>query len=151
AKSFIHDYNHSIQESKTLQARFNDLSKEIETDNKAKLIAISLKYNILCSYTAFVGVEKRWTGDNSRMQLREVPIEIADDGKNQRKTRMNTVLSGAVRHRKFMPSATSSYCLPGDTLSYCRKEEMKKKQKALIMNCSKPIVIAGTMIRGKNS
>ncbi|CAF0754775.1 unnamed protein product [Didymodactylos carnosus] len=88
-KLFIRDFNHSIQESKSLQVRFNYLPKEMEIDNKAKLIAISLKYSIVCPYTAFVGVESRLAGEKSR----EVPIEIADDN-NQRKMRMNAVLSG---------------------------------------------------------
>ncbi|CAF1488790.1 unnamed protein product, partial [Didymodactylos carnosus] len=99
---------HRLQESKSLQARFNDLSKEIETDNKAKLIAISLKYNILCPYTAFVGIEKRLANDNSCIQLREVPIEIADnedDNKQRDRTLKKRI---AISHLGFLNGTFSA-------------------------------------------
>lgn len=46
---------------------------------KEKIIEISLKYNILSSYTAFVGVENRINASNADMVLREVPIQISAD------------------------------------------------------------------------
>jgi hypothetical protein len=56
-----------------------------EDDNKKRIIDISLKYNILCPHTAFIGIETRTDSSaknvNSNMVLREIPIEISADDK----------------------------------------------------------------------
>ncbi|CAF2637920.1 unnamed protein product [Rotaria sp. Silwood2] len=46
---------------------------------KQRIIELSLKYNILNPYTAFVGIEKRANQSNAEMVLREVPIDISAD------------------------------------------------------------------------
>jgi hypothetical protein len=50
-----------------------------EETNKQRIIALSLKYNILSPHTAFVGIEKRTNASNADMVLREVPIQISAD------------------------------------------------------------------------
>ncbi|CAF2688319.1 unnamed protein product [Rotaria sp. Silwood2] len=46
---------------------------------KKSIIELSLKYQILSPYTAFIGVEKRVNGSNTDMVSREVPIQISTD------------------------------------------------------------------------
>ncbi|CAF1222422.1 unnamed protein product [Rotaria sordida] len=46
---------------------------------KKSIIELSLKYQILSPYTAFISVEKRVNGSNADMILREVPIQISTD------------------------------------------------------------------------
>ncbi|CAF3098082.1 unnamed protein product [Rotaria sp. Silwood2] len=46
---------------------------------KKSVIDLSLKYQILSPYTAFIGVEKRVNASNADMVLREVPIQISTD------------------------------------------------------------------------
>ncbi|CAF3678626.1 unnamed protein product [Rotaria sp. Silwood1] len=50
-----------------------------ETIDKELLVNVSIKYGILCPYTAFIGVERRLNANsesNIDMELREVPIMI---------------------------------------------------------------------------
>jgi hypothetical protein len=72
AKALILELEHSKLPSSTEK----DVTKETI---KRNIIDISLKYNILSPYTAFVGVENRVDGNNSDMILREVPIQISAD------------------------------------------------------------------------
>ncbi|CAF2135272.1 unnamed protein product [Rotaria magnacalcarata] len=46
---------------------------------REKIAKLSLRYNILSQYTAFVGIEKRVNASNADMVLREVPIQISAD------------------------------------------------------------------------
>ena len=66
----------------------NNLNQE---QIKERIIEISLKYNILSPYTAFVGVERRVETSNADMVLREVPIQISAD--NQYLTYVETMIS----------------------------------------------------------
>ncbi|CAF1345512.1 unnamed protein product, partial [Rotaria sordida] len=83
AKALIQEITHS----KELQAGSQQtrLQQNIEDDRKKQAIAISLKYNILCPHTAFIGIETRTDSSgknaNSNMVLREIPIEISADDK----------------------------------------------------------------------
>ncbi|CAF3800096.1 unnamed protein product [Adineta steineri] len=69
----------------SLQKRFDDVPKPIDETTetaaitKKRIIDLSLKYNILSPYTAFIGVEKRTNMSNAEMILREVPIQISVD------------------------------------------------------------------------
>jgi hypothetical protein len=56
-----------------------DIAIKTETVTKRRIIDLSLKYNILSPYTAFIGVEKRMNSNNAGMVLREVPIQIVAD------------------------------------------------------------------------
>ncbi|CAF1182039.1 unnamed protein product [Rotaria sordida] len=61
------------------KALLRELSNDQETIDKELLINISIKYGILCPYTAFIGVERRLNTNNESnidMKLREVPIMI---------------------------------------------------------------------------
>jgi hypothetical protein len=92
AKALILELQHSKLSSSnkkngSRQARFEEqmgeereklLSDEKE-ERKKRIIDLSLKYNILSPYTAFVGIEKRMNGNNDDMVLREVPIQISAD------------------------------------------------------------------------
>ncbi|CAF4112423.1 unnamed protein product [Rotaria sp. Silwood2] len=85
----------------SLQSRFEDeaTSTKETTDKKElimkRIIGLSLKYNILSPYTAFVGVEKRVDANNIDMVLREVPIQISVDD----------------QHLFFRSGAMSSYAI----------------------------------------
>ncbi|CAF2719222.1 unnamed protein product [Rotaria sp. Silwood2] len=74
----------------SLQVRFQEYHQTSATNSeqdttKKQIIELSLKYQILSSYTAFVGVEKRTDMSNTGMILREGPIEsIVDDQPLQR-------------------------------------------------------------------
>ncbi|CAF1269665.1 unnamed protein product [Rotaria sp. Silwood1] len=80
AKALILELLHEKvpSEESTRQILFQSEKEETIT-KKEQVIALSLKYNILSPYTAFVGIEKRINQDNSDMILREVPIEISAD------------------------------------------------------------------------
>lgn len=95
AKALILELQHSkLSSSNTKngsrQARFEEQVQEEreksldaeKEERKKRIIELSLKYNILSPYTAFVGIEKRTDGDNAEMELREVPIQIAADDQN---------------------------------------------------------------------
>ncbi|CAF3851591.1 unnamed protein product [Rotaria sp. Silwood1] len=61
------------------KALLRELSNDQKTIDKELLINISIKYGILCPYTAFIGVERRLNTNNESnidMKLREVPIMI---------------------------------------------------------------------------
>ncbi|CAF1457389.1 unnamed protein product [Adineta steineri] len=91
AKALIQEITHAKDlHAGSQQTRFQQVK---EDDNKKRLIDISLKYNILCPHTAFIGIETRTDpsakSTNSNMVLREIPIEISADDKV-----MNTLSSG---------------------------------------------------------
>ncbi|UJR07172.1 hypothetical protein I4U23_011460 [Adineta vaga] len=86
AKALIHELEHAKELSTgSLQSRFQDqtdLKEKImknEEMKKKQITELSLKYNILSPYTAFIAVEKRVNGNNDNMILREVPIQISAD------------------------------------------------------------------------
>ena len=80
AKSLISELEHSsetknfAESSQTVGGEENKLTKE---QIRERIVEISLKYNILSPYTAFVGVEKRTKASDADMVLREVPIQIS--------------------------------------------------------------------------
>jgi hypothetical protein len=83
AKALIQEMTHSKEPAVgSQQTRFLQTK---EDDNKKRLIDISLKYNILCPHTAFIGIETRADSSakntNSNMVLREIPIQISADDK----------------------------------------------------------------------
>ncbi|CAF4565962.1 unnamed protein product [Rotaria sp. Silwood2] len=70
-----------------------------EHTTKQRIIELSLKYNILSTYTAFIGIEKRTNTSNADMLLREVPISIsADDQHLFTPSRLHFLGGGAVHH-----------------------------------------------------
>jgi len=92
AKALILELQHSKLSSSnkkngSRQARFEEQveeekeksSNDEKENRKKRIIELSLKYNILSPYTAFVGIEKRVNGNNDDMVLREVPIQISAD------------------------------------------------------------------------
>ncbi|CAF1045856.1 unnamed protein product [Didymodactylos carnosus] len=102
------------------QARFQEFQETTATNEekmktsleetaKQRIIALSLKYNILSPYTAFVGIEKRMNASNIDLVLREVPIQISGDdqhlqmfGRGAGSSRGLGFGGGAHRHRKIM-------------------------------------------------
>ncbi|CAF3210080.1 unnamed protein product, partial [Rotaria sp. Silwood2] len=61
------------------KALLRELSDDQKTIDKELLVNISIKYGILCPYTAFICVERRLDANsesNVDMELREVPIMI---------------------------------------------------------------------------
>ena len=124
AKALILELQHAKLPSATVnkpstgsaQGRFKDLAtpSEVKVDvvedaelRKQRIIDLSLKYNILSSHTAFVGVEKRTNASNAEMVLREVPIEISADDQHLAGARFG----GAVHHSKRMrmPCSTTRF------------------------------------------
>ncbi|CAF4613341.1 unnamed protein product [Rotaria sp. Silwood2] len=89
AKALILELQHAKIPRKSIagsmQPRFQHLQSSTTTDDeketlKKRIIELSLKHQILCPYTAFIGVEKRTNVSNAEMVLREVPSQIpADD------------------------------------------------------------------------
>ncbi|CAF3246697.1 unnamed protein product [Rotaria sp. Silwood2] len=62
------------------KALLRELSDDQKTIDKELLVNISIKYGILCPYTAFIGVERRLdvnSESNVDMELREVSIMIS--------------------------------------------------------------------------
>jgi Ca-activated chloride channel family protein len=83
AKALIQEITHAKElYTGSQQTRFQQVK---EDDNKKRITDISLKYNILCPHTAFIGIETRTDSSaknaNSNMVLREIPIEISADDK----------------------------------------------------------------------
>ncbi|CAF2783362.1 unnamed protein product [Rotaria sp. Silwood2] len=116
AKALILELQHAKLPSSTankrktgsIQARFQNMiasdeeKMEVMPDEQAtkqRIIELSLKYNILSPYTAFIGIEKRTNTSNADMILREVPIEIsADDQHLFTPSRLHFLGGGAVHH-----------------------------------------------------
>jgi hypothetical protein len=110
------------------QSRFQEFRETTETSEekietsseettKQRIIALSLKYNILSPHTAFVGVEKRTNASNTDMVLREVPIQISADDQHLQMSAQRLLFGsggsgrglqlgggGAIRHRKVLAS-----------------------------------------------
>ncbi|CAF3872965.1 unnamed protein product [Rotaria magnacalcarata] len=65
------------------QQNFSSTTPMTTTDEKEitkkMIIELSLKYRILSSHTAFIGVEKRTNASNDDMVLCEIPIQISTD------------------------------------------------------------------------
>jgi hypothetical protein len=96
AKALILELQHSKTPARiiegSLQTRLQENPQPLPTTTdekeatKARIIELLLKYKILSTHTALVGVEKRENGSNADMILREVPIQIsADDHRLQRR------------------------------------------------------------------
>ncbi len=109
AKALILELQHSKLSSSnknelTASQQTEALNEEIKMTKeqiKEKIIEISLKYNILSPYTAFVGIEKRVNASNANLVLREVPIEISADNKYLKY--LETTIS-QMRHEQEMQS-----------------------------------------------
>ncbi|CAF3453960.1 unnamed protein product [Rotaria sp. Silwood1] len=89
AKALILELEYcKISRKSTKQVRFADINYDSKNNNdiirtkediKQRIINLSLQYNILSRYTAFVGIEKYLNNSNINMVLREVPIQISAD------------------------------------------------------------------------
>jgi hypothetical protein len=99
------------------------METSLEETNKQRIIALSLKYNILSPHTAFVGIEKRTNASNADMVLREVPIQISADDQHLQISPQTSLFyagggggrgrgglgaGGACRHRKVMMPSCSN-------------------------------------------
>lgn len=76
AKALIIDLEHSKRQ------RFEDIDNSSisnDDDIKRRIIDLSLRYNILSSYTSFVGIEKHYHNGNRPMVFREIEVEISND------------------------------------------------------------------------
>ena len=84
AKALIRELEHSkIPRNTSRQTRFEHFNNYSKDHIKQRIIDLSLRYNILSPYTAFIGIEKRLhTGNNNNMILREVPIQISADNQD---------------------------------------------------------------------
>ncbi|CAF1337573.1 unnamed protein product [Rotaria sordida] len=120
--------NTKRMETGSTQSRFQELQEPTATNKekmetsseetvKQRIIALSLKYNILSPYTAFVGIEKRTNTSNIDMVLREVPIQISADDQHLQMSMQGSFstggrgigglglgVGGARRHRKVIAS-----------------------------------------------
>ncbi|UJR18001.1 hypothetical protein I4U23_004902 [Adineta vaga] len=74
----IHDVNEQLDNMTTSV----DRTTEKAASRKKRIIDLSLEYNILSPYTAFIGIEKRTNMSNAEMVLREVPIQISTDDRH---------------------------------------------------------------------
>jgi hypothetical protein len=134
AKALILELQHVKSQKPTLgslQSRLEKLmtsnEKSVEPildekTSKERIIALSLKYNILSPHTAFIGIEKRVNGSNANMVLREVPIEISADDQHLIKsnrsnlralarnttTRINSTRLCSMRNRSTLKNTTIS-------------------------------------------
>ncbi|CAF0841873.1 unnamed protein product [Rotaria sordida] len=94
AKALILELQHSKLPSSVKQNISGSLQSRFQEDRpsstpattidekeiiKKRIIELSLKYQILSPYTAFIGVEKRMNASNVDMVLREIPIQISAD------------------------------------------------------------------------
>jgi len=120
AKALIQENTHAKELYKgSQQMRFQQVK---EDDNKKRIIDISLKYNILCPHTAFIGIETRTDSSaknvNSNMVLREIPIEIsADDKVTARLSSRSRGLGSFLNANMPCNSISSNYCASPFTFS----------------------------------
>ncbi|CAM4783886.1 unnamed protein product [Rotaria magnacalcarata] len=120
AKALILELQHEKDLSKGLntdmQVQDISLSKEIETmSTKHQIIQLSLKYNILSPYTAFVGIEKRINENNDGMVLREIPIQLSMDDQSSQSIVppiFNNVLSSHASTQYLLMCASHSISSP---------------------------------------
>ncbi|CAF3589685.1 unnamed protein product [Adineta steineri] len=124
AKAFILELQHqklpsSTQKKKTsllktlFKKHHNDDETTKETTEK-RIIELSLKYNILSPYTAFVGVEKRMNASNTDMVLREVPIQISADDQH-------LLTHSQMYSNSYMPTSMSSAMYDCDIDQCCEE------------------------------
>lgn len=97
-KKSIGSLQSRFEEQKQTETSINQ-DKAVQKANKKRIIQLSLQYNILSPYTAFVGIEKRADGNNAEMILREVPIQISADYRQ-----LQSDLVG------FLGGASNNYC-----------------------------------------
>jgi hypothetical protein len=118
AKALILELEHSqIPRKGPKQVRFehiNVYSRDNETiqsnqDIKQRIIDLSLGYNILSAYTAFVGIEKRLSDRNIDMVLREVPIYVEGGRQNLSPSRPRATNNNNNRQRDSFEHVQSHY------------------------------------------
>jgi hypothetical protein len=94
-----------------------------------------LKYNILSSYTAFIGIEKRINSNNDDMELRDVPIQISPDDQHLQTPRpikyhgvsMNSQVLKSKRCRNKLTKKIS-------TVGRCSRKSSHHKVAAWLLN-----------------
>jgi Ca-activated chloride channel family protein len=96
----------SIEEDDGVQA---SISRQSASAERAKLIDISKRYNLLCSLTSFVAVEHRSLEDRNegRPALRRVPLQFVGDFDDRMAASMlhEMATSGSLMGRGFMTPA----------------------------------------------
>jgi hypothetical protein len=125
----------------SMQSRFQ-IHDQITTSNdkdqvnkeiiKKRIIELSLKYNILSPYTAFMAVQKRINANNDDMVLREVPIQIsADDQHLQIHSPPTSTpdLMSSLRHRLQIRRTclAASYVAPTCSLSAASNDDSEEE------------------------
>ncbi|CAF0827662.1 unnamed protein product [Adineta ricciae] len=136
AKALILELQHAkLQSSNT---------EKLTIDSKQRIIALSLKYNILSPYTAFVGVEKRMDASNTNMALREVPIQISADDQHLQKsiqspfgTGPGGLASGVRRPCRYLNTKYSnvkSSSFSSDQTLMCNTSEYRSKLRSSTLN-----------------
>ncbi len=145
--------NTKIMKTGSTQSRFREFQETTTTNEekmetsseetiKQRMIALSLKYNILSPHTAFVSIEKRSNGNNADMVLREVPIQISA-GSGLGGGGRGLGAGGAARNRKVMASnfggcvvtrsmATSSLSPYANQLSESQRESRRRPHKSAV-------------------
>ncbi|CAF3076197.1 unnamed protein product [Rotaria sp. Silwood2] len=131
AKALIQEITHSKeQHAGSQQIR---LQQNIEDDRKKRAIATSLKYNILCPYTAFIGIETRTDPSvknaNSNMVLREIPIEISADDK---------VMAGLPPVLGGFGSSLNSNLIYNSSMFFCQQQPMSYSCSSTLSQQSTP-------------
>jgi len=118
AKALIFELEHSqIPRKGPKQVRFEHIdvySRDNETiqsnqDIKQRIIDLSLRYNILSAYTAFVGIEKGIDDRNIDMVLREVPIYVERGRQNLSPSRHRATNNNNNRQRDSFEHVQSHY------------------------------------------
>ena len=104
----------------------------LDTDQptaKENILDVSLKYGVLCPYTAFIGVERRLNGNNANMELREIPIMI-----NPKRSRLDLLQNNLYESCTMKQSLNDiltrsmdldSLCARSDSLSFEAKSFYK--------------------------
>jgi hypothetical protein len=140
-----------FQESQeTVATNEENIETSFEETTKQRIIALSLKYNILSPHTAFVGIEKRTDASNADMVLREVPIQISGDDKHLQ-MQLGASLSagssgrglgvgGARRHRKMITNDLGDLGPALSKTSWFSPPACKKLRAQLDTQCEKKMM-----------
>lgn len=118
------DYN----STSSRQARFAEQEQE---DKKQQLIDISIQHQILSPFTAFIGIETRTEQEKAsggEMILREVPIEIRDNGSSQDNGLHSSQYSYKKAKRSCSPACSDDDELDCDDEEECEDEEESGKR-----------------------
>jgi hypothetical protein len=95
---------------------------------KKRIIELSLKYNILSPYTAFIAVQKRINANNDDMVLREIPIQISADDQHLQIHSPQMFMNSA-RLSSMSNAVNSSFCVTfSDDGDACDLEEFERKK-----------------------